>query len=143
LPTTIPFEHLRAFGYRIEDALSFWRPKFDFIARCGGQILFNAHPDRWFSGNLTGARALAACLAYIGENLDPVCLTPDQVAEHTRGERDRGAMVDLGGDPSVHVPRHGPGFSVGAPRRVERNPCTVTPRAFFSANIHADRPVYR
>jgi len=143
LPTTIPFEHLRTFGYRLEDALPFWRPKFDFIARSGGLILFNAHPDRWFSGNPTGAKALAACLDYILKNLDPACMTPDQVAEHTRQQRDGGAMIRLSGDPAVLAPRHRPDFLSTAPSRAERNPCRVTPKEFLSASIDANRPVYR
>lgn len=142
LPTTIPFEHLRAFGYRIADALAFWRPKFDFIARSGGLILFNAHPDRWFSGDAAGAKALGTCLDYILKNLDPACMTPDEVAAHTRRERDRGAMFSLGGDPPLHVPRHNPDFLTTAPRLAERNPCRVPPGVFLSS-IHANRAVHR
>jgi hypothetical protein len=142
LPNTIPFEQLLRFGYHIEDALSFWQPKIDFIARTGGLIMFNAHPDRWFSGNAAGVAALSKCVDYICESHDPVCLTADQVAEHARSERERGAMVKLGDNPRLESPRHSAGLLEPQPPVRGQNPCLVSRRIFLSNDANAGSTVH-
>jgi len=91
-PNTIPFEMPWMFGYKPDDTLSFWRPKFDFIARTGGLIMFNAHPDPWFCGNPRAADLFARCVDYVLEHCDPACLTAASLADHVRNQRKEARM---------------------------------------------------
>jgi hypothetical protein len=56
VPNTIPYDGPpRMCGYRVGEILTFWKPKLDWIARNGGLIMLNVHPDRWWSGTAKSA----------------------------------------------------------------------------------------
>jgi peptidoglycan/xylan/chitin deacetylase (PgdA/CDA1 family) len=129
LPNTIPFDDAPRFcGYDLDEILSFWRPKFDWIGRNGGLIMLNAHPDRWWSGSLKAAEAFEQSVQYILDQHDPARFNARGVAEHLDQEGERGSLRRLEGRPSLQLPR-----LRGKPvpfEDVRLNPI-MTPRATF------------
>ena len=113
---TVPFDELPwALGVSRPGTTEFWRSKIDHVASTGGVILVNAHPSPWFCGTKSGRAALRECLAYILAAHKPWCATGAELEAHVRSEVERGAMVELGGEPRVRVPRHGAPMSTAGP----------------------------
>lgn len=107
VPNTVMFELPFYLSYPKEYTFDFWRPKLDRIAQAGGLIMFNAHPDRWFSGNKSAVTYLRKCVEYILTKYDPACLTAGLVQQHVMNELKRGAMRQIKGAPSVDIPQLG------------------------------------
>lgn len=118
LPNTIPLELAWLWGVPVEDTLTYWRPKFDWLARNGGLIMIGVHPDRWWTGGQRAFGAYTACLDYVLETHRPACLTAGEVQAHFAREGERGATMLLEGAPPLAVARLGPGTWTSG-RRVE------------------------
>ncbi len=106
MPTTMPVELPGLLGYKLDETFQFWKNKMDTIANSGGLLLFNAHPDRWYSGNKKAAYQLEKCLDYIIEKYDPALLTGKEVANHTIQMKNIGAMQCIDENKKLYVPFH-------------------------------------
>lgn len=129
LPNTIPFDDLPgACGYGWKDVLAFWKPKIDLICRNGGLVMFNAHPDKWLSGNKQGITALQACMEYALDTYNIEPMRAVDVADHFRLMSRNGATRAIDDNPKLEIPNQASriAFSeLGMP-----NPCRLDPRTF-------------
>jgi peptidoglycan/xylan/chitin deacetylase (PgdA/CDA1 family) len=132
LPNTIPFELPWYCGYAVQDTLAFWKPKVDQIARAGGLIMINAHPDRWYCGNKPAARALDQLLDYIISQHDPVAMSGSGLALHMRKMRDQQCVMTLPGSPELRLPQLQPGQRQELP--TDCNPLLTERRRFLLKN---------
>lgn len=138
IPNTIPFETPWCCGYAVRHTLDFWKPKFDHVARSGGLIMFNAHPDRWYCGNRPAIEQLERCLDYILTTHDPATMTAAEAATHTLQMHRTGRTTELPGVPSISVPRHDTDPNLPAQATCRPNPCAVRPREFLRSSTRGD-----
>jgi peptidoglycan/xylan/chitin deacetylase (PgdA/CDA1 family) len=129
LPNTIPFELPWLCGYRVEESLEFWKPKIDKIAKAGGLIMINAHPDSWYCGNKKAARELSRLLEYIIDRHDPVAMNGAELAVHMGLMREKRCVMTLPGSPELHLPQQ---KSLPMEQAIESNPILVKKTDFLA-----------
>ena len=104
LPNTIPFELPWLLGYKVNETFEFWKKKFDTIGENGGLFMFNAHPDRWYSGNKKANYQLQKCLDYIIEKFDPAKLISKEAAQHAIIMKNSDKMSEIDKGQKIYVP---------------------------------------
>src|SRR5207249_1084181 len=104
IPNTIPFELPWFLGHAVDKTFDFWKDKFDTIAKHGGLIMFNAHPDRWYCGNKKAIYQLEKCLDYIIEKYDPSIMTAKELALYAKMERDAQRMICIDAKENIFIP---------------------------------------